>query len=182
MTGFVEAVKQLLSILQWWVSVSPWEAGVRVRAGRHLKALSAGIHLRIPFLDQVFVQTVRMRVATIPTQTVTAADGRTITIGATVGYAIRDVERLYMTLHDAEDTIVNMAARAIADAVASAQPHEMSAAGVGAQATLRLELEQYGLADADIRVTDFALVRAYRLISDLRWQANDKPLETTTSR
>jgi regulator of protease activity HflC (stomatin/prohibitin superfamily) len=180
-TGFVEAVKQILSILQWWVSVSPWEAGVRVRAGRHVKSLSPGLHLRIPLLDHVFIQTVRMRVATIPTQTVTASDGRTITIGATVGYAIRDVERLYMTLHDAEDTIVNMAARAVADVVAIAGPNELFAGMVGSHATARLHLEQYGLADADIRVTDFAIVRAYRLISDKRWSSN-KSLETTTSR
>jgi regulator of protease activity HflC (stomatin/prohibitin superfamily) len=180
-TGFVEAVKQLLSILHWWVVVSPWEAGVRVRAGKRLKRLAPGIHLRIPFVDQAFVQTTRMRVATIPTQTVTSQDGKTVTVGATVGYCIGDVLRLYQELHDAEETIVNKAAQAIAEVLGTSTTPTARQVGERATELAFAEFVGYGLANIEIRVTDFCVVRGFRLISDHRWSTNER-LETAKPR
>lgn len=59
-------IGQLIEFIQrmfvWWVIVQPWEKGIHVRMGKRVKVLNEGIHLRIPFIDQVNIQTTRLRV------------------------------------------------------------------------------------------------------------------------
>lgn len=104
-------------LLVWWVTIMPWEEGVFVRGGKRTRIIKAGIHFRIPFYDQVYVQTTRMRVVQGPLQTVTTMDGKTITIVMNMGYTIQDISRLYNTLYHADQTLCNMMMGIVADEV-----------------------------------------------------------------
>lgn len=153
------------------VMVSPWEQAIRVRAGRHVARLAPGFHLLIPVVDVVHRQTVRRRNSMIPTQTLTTADGHTLIIGASLGYEIADIEQLYRTLHDADDTLVQMAAAAIADAVQATPRGELRPRAAGERLTgeLSRELGAFGLGGVQLRITDFGYIRAFRLVQDQRW-------------
>jgi hypothetical protein len=170
MTTILEVLQKTLGeVLTWWVIVAPWEQALRVRGGRHVRTLGPGIYLRIPFIDMVYRQTVRRRVCTLPTQTMTTRDRKTITLGATVGYVIADIRLLYNTLHDAEATLINIAAQTIAEAVSTRDLLELTPATVAQLASDRLSFDRFGLSECSVQITDWAVIRAYRLISDARW-------------
>lgn len=161
-------VKQILqglqSVVVWWVTVAPWEQAIRVRAGRHVKLLKAGIHLRIPMLDRVYRQSTRLRVSTIPSQVLTTRDGKALTVGLTLSYLISDLLRLYESLHHAEGTLMAMVLSAAAEFV-HRRDSGFSPGDLCSEVGLALNLERYGLRDVSVGVANFATVRTYRLIT-----------------
>ena len=76
----------------------PWEQGIRVTLGKKLTLMNEGVYLKLPLVHKVYVQEKRLRVMSMPMQTVTTADGHPITISLAVGYSIKDIVRLYNTL------------------------------------------------------------------------------------
>lgn len=169
METFTALLKQIGQIFTWWVMVAPWEQALRVRAGKHVRRLQPGVHLRVPFLDTVYVQSVRLRVAHLSIQNVMTRDRKALTTAGAIGYAVADIEQLYQRLHHAQDTLANLAAMAIAATAAQMDADTLTPDSLAEAATARLHFEAYGLTDVSLRVTDFAFVRTYRLISDVRW-------------
>lgn len=178
METFTAFLKQVGQIFTWWVMVAPWEQALRVRAGRHVQQLQPGVHLRIPFLDTVHVQSVRMRLATMSMQTVMTRDRRALTVAGALGYAVGDIVRLYQTLHHAEDTLTNLSMTAVADCAAAELADDLNPAKLAqlTAAAIASTFTTYGLLDVSIRITDFAFLRTYRLISDTRWGTHGSSL------
>lgn len=182
-------VNDLLGTLGRWFSqltfllaVSPWEQVLRVRGGKHVTVLSAGLHLRIPFLDVVYRQSVRRRMAHMCTQTLCTKDGRTCIVGAALGYSIANIQQLYEGLHHGEDTLTNMTAAAVAAFVHAHRHEDVTPSSISASVSAELgpKFQAFGLADVDVRLTDFAYLKAYRLVQDSRWTSNTDFLNTTT--
>jgi regulator of protease activity HflC (stomatin/prohibitin superfamily) len=168
-TTILQLIRQLFTAFRWWVIIQPWEQAVRCRLGKHVRTLGPGIHLRLPFIDAVFIQSIRRRMLHLPTQTVATKDGKTVTLGGAAAYEIADVRKLYETLHDAAGTIENLCLCAIAEVVATHQASECLPIFIGNEATKLVKFEDYGLGGAQICVTDFAFVKTFRLINDQRW-------------
>lgn len=166
-------VKEILDVItgffKWWVIVEPWEQGLRVRFGKHIKKLRAGLHFRIPFLDMVYIQESRMRMVSMSAQTVTSLDGKTITLVSSVGYSIEDVVKLYTSIAQPDSTICNTVLAAIADFVATHDMAELSPGNIEKNARERLERLDYGLRFEEVRITNYAVVKTLRLIMDGAW-------------
>lgn len=179
MNWLFDTISRLVGQVIFWAAVQPWEQAIRVRFGKHVRRLQPGFHLRIPIIDQVHKQTSAWRTSLISTQTLSTIDGATLISGGTVGYVIADIETLYRCLHHAEDTISQIAAAAIATVVQRTAKADLTPALVSESATAeaRLRLEAFGLASIELRLTDFAFVRAYRIVQDQRWVIGT-PLET----
>lgn len=103
-----ELIDYLSKIFQWYIMVSPWEKGIRIRLGNRQKLLNPGTHFRIPFIDTVYVQPCRIRVAHLSAQTATSKDGHSVTFAIAVGYSIADIEKLYNSVNEPERTIANI--------------------------------------------------------------------------
>lgn len=174
-------IQNFTQLFKWWVVISPWEQAVRVRLGKQIKVLDAGVHLRIPFADIVYLQSTRLRLTLLPTQTLITKDGKALTVAGNVGYTIDNILKLYMSLHHAQDTLVAMAQQAIASSVCRSSSDVLSPDALGKAASESLNFESYGLGEAQVNITDFAFVRTYRLISDQRWGGAGDYL-TTNSR
>lgn len=177
--GIANLFSQLGDLLTWWVVVAPWEAGIRVRLGKHIMLLGAGIYLRIPFVDKFYLQSVRLRVITIPTQTLITADGKPLTVGATIQFNIQDMLKLYQTMHEPDETLRNLAASSIAKCVQEKNANELTPMGLGICASADLDFSRFGLALGGISVTDFAFVKSYRLIMDGRHVYQNTPISTS---
>lgn len=171
METFTALLRQIGQLLDWWVIVAPWEQALRVRGGRRVRCLPPGVHLKIPFVDTVYVQSVRLRIAALSMQTVMTADRLPLTVAGALGYTVVDIEKLYRTLHHAHDTLTTMAMMALAESVAKKRAEDLTPESIAAAATAAIDFAQYGLGDASVRVTDFAITRTFRLISDARWGA-----------
>lgn len=151
--------------MKCWYFVRPWEAGILVRCGRWVTPVGPGLHVRLPFFDEVFVQNTRLRVLNLPVQTVTARDGRTFTLSGSVRWRIADVHLAYEKLHTPEDWILNAVLATIAEAIhTESEPPTPSSVSAAAERRLA-EARELGLEIDGVAVTDFVAVRTYRLIT-----------------
>jgi len=166
MNELIATLRQILLSLRLWVTVTPWEQAIRVRLGRSVKLLNAGVHFKIPLIDLIYLQSVRMRIAQLPRQTLETADGRVISLVCSIGYSIADIALLYKTLNHAEDTISNLAQAAIAAHISKSQCSACTPVAIQEALKNSLPLDQYGLSGVEIYVTECAVARTYRVLGD----------------
>ena len=154
----------LTNLFRWWVTIAPWEQGLRVRLGKRVTLLQAGVHLRIPVFDKMYVQTVRRRFSSVPTQTLTMDDGKTVTIAGSLGYTIVDLERLYSTLQHAEATLEAEAQGVISDFIMTHDYSDFTAVALQQHVDAALDFERYGIGQPQFIITTFVCTRTYRLL------------------
>jgi len=152
---------------RWWVVVAPWEEGIRVRLGKTAVALAPGIHLRIPFLDRVYVQSIRLRIITSGSRTVSTLDKKVVTFTLAVRFAIRDVKQLYNTISDPENTLLNHVSASAAEYISQTNSDCLSHKGLEDHVSRDIINEDWGLSDVSAHVIDFAIARTYRLIGNV---------------
>ncbi len=156
----------LSKLLQWWFTVMPWEQAIRVRKGNITKVLNAGLYLKIPFIDSVYIQTTRMRMIDIPMQTLSTIDGNTITIKSAIGYTINDIMILYNSLYHPEMSLSSMVMGYIGEYVRKNAIAEITPENISLSVNSQINQENYGLKDVSVRITTFAIVKTFRLIQD----------------
>lgn len=171
-------IGQIIEFIQrffiWGVTIMPWEEAVHVRLGKRVRVLKAGLHLRIPFIDRVYVQTTRLRVVQLAPQTLTTKDGKCITLVLNMGYNIVDIKALYSTLFHAEQTLANMISGAVSDIISSRDLAECGPAFIEKQAEIYMQQRnEFGLHFEYVKITTFAVVKTYRLLQESHWLAND---------
>ena len=153
-------------IVTWWVIVSPWQQALRLRLGTHQTELGAGIHLKIPYIHQVYVQNTRLLIVDTPNQTVTTADGRVVTLSLVVGYRITDIKRVFSSIQSPKDAVNSLAMGAVSSYVTSHGSAECSVPALEADLVAQLDAKDWGLEFDLIKITDFAFVKTYRFITN----------------
>jgi regulator of protease activity HflC (stomatin/prohibitin superfamily) len=149
-----------------WVIVMPWETGLRIRYGKKVKNLSKGIYFRLPYFDSVYIQESRLRVISLATQTITTLDGKTITLNGAVGYSVTDINKLYDNLYHPETTISNMVMSEVSTFICSKDYKDISHNELEESILNGLKELDYGLEFTYFKVTNFAVVKTFRLIQD----------------
>jgi len=161
-----ELLEYLFNAFKIWIIIQPWEQGIRVRAGVQTKKLFAGIYFRIPYIDSTWVQECRIRSVSISMQTLTTKDLKTITLNSALVYQIEDIEKLYKTLFHPEATIVNMAMSEVSDFVFKNDLINVNPKNIENFVMSKLQAKDYGLKFEQLRITNFAVVKTFRLIQD----------------
>jgi len=150
---------------QCWIVIAPWESGLRVRLGKHATVLKPGPHVRVPFLDRIFVQSVRLRTITDSGQTMATRDGKVLTIAVAVSYAIGDIEKLYLSVSNPESTLLAQIQGMIAEIVSRTGSDAITPRIIEEIVTTKIDALEWGLAQVRLMVTTFAFVRTYRLLN-----------------
>lgn len=179
--GLSTLFRNLGGLFTWWVMINPWSQGLRIRLGKHVKKVGSGIHLKIPGIDKFVIKSIRLRTIDLGIQTITTADGKTVTVAGNISFTIVDVEKLFNTLHNAEDTIADFGMSAIAKYIAVTESNMVYPEAVADHATRSISLSDYGLGNAQLNITDFAFVKTYRFIKDDRRYFGSPSLETHIS-
>lgn len=159
----------IFNAIKIWIIVQPWQTGIRVRNGTKVKKLEGGIYFRLPYFDSIFVQENRLRVAAMPIQTLTSKDIKTITINGAVGYVITDIEKLYQTLFHPETTIANITMSEVADFIFKNNLESINPSSIEEAVISKLNQDDFGLEFKYFKITNFAVVRTFRLIQDQSW-------------
>lgn len=171
MNAFVTWLQGLIRPFKPWVTVKPWEQGVRVRFGKHVHLLQAGMHWKIPFFDSVTVLPVRVRVVSVPTQTAMTKDGKAVTVAMAMQYQIEDLLAVFGQVHHPEQTLMYWAQGAAGGYMRDSNSGEITMQAIAAHVYDELinDVTGMGLGAFRVFVTDFAVVRTFRLIQDTRW-------------
>lgn len=145
--------------------VLPWERAARIRLGNRVKVWEPGLHLRLPFIDHVEPLNTRLRIADVGAQTLTTADGHTLTIGLVVGFKISDPLAALLKMHHPESSCSAIASSAVAGIVGKTQRMFLSAEAVE-QHVLESVARETTYEIEFVRVRNFAYARTYRLLND----------------
>ncbi len=170
-------LEYLLNAIKIWIIVQPWENGLRVRNGKHVKKMKGGVYFRIPYLDSVYIQSVRLRVVSLPIQTLTSKDLKAITLNSAIGYSIVDIEKIYSTLYHPELTLANMAMSEISDYVYKNNLQDLHPQEIERAVIEKLSVGDYGIKVEYFRMTNFAVVKTFRLIQDQSWTSEGITLD-----
>lgn len=167
MTSWLTTIFHAMSQpLKWWVVVAPWEQGIRVRLGKEAITLNPGIHFRIPFLDRIYVQSIRLRIVTSGSLTVSTSDGKVVTTRLTVKFAIKDVKLLYNTVANPETTLINHVSSLAAEYISRTTSTDLSHKSLSEYIDGKLDLGGWGLSEVAVNIIDFAFTRTYRLMGN----------------
>lgn len=178
-TTFVAWLQQLFRGLRPWVTVKPWEQGVRIRLGKHTRLLPTGVFLKIPFADTATVFPIRLRTSFAPLQTLRSLDQRTVTIGLIVRYRIADLLKVLDTLHNPEATLIHMAQGVVSELVATTNAGDIRPDLITRTVVEKIQPSQYGVEDFGILVSDNADLsqRTFRLLNEGRYSDDRTTME-----
>jgi regulator of protease activity HflC (stomatin/prohibitin superfamily) len=171
-------LEYILNAIKIWVIVQPWQQGLRVRTGKKVKLLGPGIFFRLPYFDSVYIQEDRLRVLSMPMQTLTSKDQKTMTINGSIGYVITDIELLYNTLFHPELTVQNICMSEAADFIFKTELTDINPEAIQKVVLDKLNEKQYGMRFEYYRITNFAVVKTFRIIQDQSWVNNGLSMDT----
>lgn len=169
----------MLRGLRPWVTVKPWEQGVRVRLGKRTRLLRSGVFLKIPFIDTATVYPIRKRTAYAPLQTLRSRDQKTVTIGLIVQYRIADLLMVLDTLHNPEATLVHMSQGVVSDFVSTTDAGDLRPDLITKAVIEKVQPSQYGVEDFGILVSDNADLsqRTFRILQEGRYSDERTTME-----
>ena len=154
--------------MKWWLVIASWEQGVRVRFGRNPTRLDPGIHLRIPFVDRIYVQSTRARVLTVENQSLSTKDGKVYTVSIAIHFRICDVVKLYEEMAQPEGVLACDAMSRVAQHIFIKQSKDIDPAAL--EDVINGDMPNYvGLGAVRVNVTGFCHSRCYRMITGATW-------------
>lgn len=167
------ALQQIFSFIKelfsWWVTVLPWERGVRVRFGKRVKKLEPGVHLKIPIIDGVIVRCIRERIAQSNLQTVTTLDGHAVSLQIVISYSIEDIHKSINSVASSEAFVHGKPLGLASEYITTHNLEECTPPVLCEYIESKLNDQDLGIKLTHVRVSNFAVVRTYRLIQDTSW-------------
>lgn len=163
MEWFSTILRGLSRPFQWWIVIAQWEQGLRVRLGKHCEKLDPGIHLRIPFLDRIYVQSIRLRTLSFTGLCCLTKDRKTAVVGISASFSINDMLRLYDSLSSPEHTVEMLVSKNIVNRIGAKSAAELNPNDLEFNLTVP---QDWGISSIGVTVFSFTICRTYRLISN----------------
>jgi len=156
-----------LRLFQAFVVIADYERGVVLRFGRYHRTLGPGFHWIIPFsCEHVLSTNVVPETMNVGPQSLTTADGQSVTLGTVVTFEIEDAKRFLLEVEGANQVIEDAAYGAQARVVMARTweglmqidlPNELAK-------EVRKRARAYGVKVIDVQVSDFTRARTLRLM------------------
>lgn len=170
MTELITRILNFFGQFKLLLMILPWERAVRVRLGSRVRVWDPGWHIRLPFIDEVFLFNTRLRVADTGAQTLTTLDGHTLTVQIVVGFRIDDPLAAMLKMHNPEGTLAALVGSALAGIVSTSARADLSVTVIETRALAGVADSPYAI--DFVKVRTFACVRTYRLLNDPGWASS----------
>jgi regulator of protease activity HflC (stomatin/prohibitin superfamily) len=166
---------KLIEILsQWWHQIIPfiiirdYEEAVLLRFGRFHSVLKPGIHLKLPFFDEVIDQHVVVTTLSLDAQSLYTKDRQNIVVKGLIKYKIADVKTFLLEVYDAQDALSDMSQSIIKNVIMSMTLEECTDTELDNTLSkkVRVEARKWGVEVQQVTLTDLAPIRSFRLIND----------------
>lgn len=166
-----ETLQFIFNSFKFWFIVNPWENAIRVRFGNRQKLLKEGLYFRIPHFDRVYTEEIRLRIMTMPIQSISTKDKITLTIKCAIGYKITDVMKMYNTIHQPETTLSNISMDRITNYLLSVDAKDLDINNLISSVLEKLNETDYGISFDYVKIVSLCEVKTYRLIQDQHWES-----------
>jgi len=161
-------------ISHWWLQIVPlviireYEEAVLLRFGLFNRVLLAGIHFKIPLVDEVLDQHVVTTTLSLDAQSLYTKDKQNIVVKAVIKYKIADVKTFLLEVYDAQDALSDMSQSIIKNVIMSMSMDECTDSELDNTLTkkVRVEARKWGVEVQQVTLTDLAPIRSFRLIND----------------
>lgn len=164
----VELIVQWIDQLLPVVIIPSYEEGVHLSFGKFKKVLTPGIHLKIPFFDEILRQHVVVTTLSLPAQSLYTLDKQNFVVKGVIKYKIADVKTFLLEVYDATDALSDMTLSIIKNIVISLPAEKCIDPELDNILTkkARVEAKKWGVEIQQVTLTDVAPIRSYRLIND----------------
>lgn len=161
-------------ITHWWLQLTPviiirdYEEAVLLRFGMFNKVLLAGMHFKIPLIDEVIDQHVVVTTLSLDAQSLYTKDKQNIVVKGVIKYKIADVKTFLLEVYDAQDALSDMAQSIIKNVIMSMTMDECTDSELDNTLTkkVRVEAKKWGVEVQQVTLTDLAPIRSFRFIND----------------
>jgi regulator of protease activity HflC (stomatin/prohibitin superfamily) len=161
-------------ISHWWLQLVPfviireYEEAVLLRFGMFNRVMLAGIHFKIPLIDEVLDQHVVVTTLSLDAQSLYTLDKQNIVVKGVVKYKISDVKIFLLEVFDAQDALSDMSQSIIKNIIMSMTMEECTDSELDNTLTkkVRVEARKWGVEVQQVTLTDLAPIKSFRLIND----------------
>ena len=161
-------------LINWWIEIKPiviirdYEEAVLLRFGIFKRVLKPGLHLKIPFFDEVIDQHVVITTLSLDAQSLYTKDKQNIVVKGVIKYRIADVKIFLLEVWDAQDALSDMSSSIIKNVIMSMTLDECTDSEMDNLLTkkVRVEAKKWGVEVQQVTLTDLAPIRSFRLIND----------------
>lgn len=173
MTDFLRLVLEVLQFLWPFRPVEQWERGLYYTLGRAGKEVGPGRWPVVPYFMDVRSTSVVPAVVSGPLQTITLKDNCVLSFSVSATVQVRDVRLAINAVDSYQETIQELLAAVVGEALAEADRERFETARRRAgflrelRTTLQAQTEPFGVEIQAIRFTSFVMnVRTYRFMTD----------------
>ena len=175
MPEWLQAIFDFFGRFRIFYIVMPWEQALRVRLGSRVKLTGPGFHWKLPFVDRVFTQNVRLHVVSSCSQTLEDKNGKSIALVACIGFSIRNLLLVYKSVQYLDEALYSWASSEIAEHIED----DCTRLQLEGLVTTGLEKKaaEWGIKIEFCRITDYARTRVFRLMQSDRWSRSNIDLD-----
>lgn len=162
----------------WWTVVTPWEQSMRVRTGKTITVLKAGLHFRIPYIDRIYTQPTRTQIITTPLQTIHTVV-TPITISFNINYSIVNIMELYQSTSEPEQLITSLVQEQTTAVLKDFPSNTLERHILHLTSTEEINntLSKQGLHINNLSIVTYTKADTYRLIQDNHWSHSSNVID-----
>ena len=168
MEALIAAVWGIVLEFWPWTIIDQWELAVLVRRGKIRRIMKPGLRVCWPFIDRKLTEPATLQTVNIQDQTMVTLDRVNASVSGVIQYRVLDLALLWLTVHDHDEAIANVALTAIASHIALESFQELDPVTLAraAQRTLRRETRHWGIRVESFKLTDLADSSVHRIMSN----------------
>lgn len=164
---------KLITLIQsFWQQLSPfyivdmWEKALHLRFGKFHTINEPGLHIKIPFIDSVWHQTVVTQSIHLHPQSITSADYKNIVVRAIVRYDICDAFLFLTKLAHPTDVLVDTTGAMIREIIEERNWEDLVDIEDELTEKIGIKVRDWGICIEKVTLTDLAEIQSIRLIGD----------------
>ncbi len=149
-------------------TIDQYQEAVLLRNGKFKKLCTAGLHMKVPFIDTYLAYHITITTINLPSQSLITKDKRDIVVKGMVKYKVSDVKTYLLEVFDANDAISDVTEGVIKQIVMSKTLDECTDSEIDNLITkkTRSEIKKFGVDIIQVTLTDIASIRTIRLMQD----------------
>jgi regulator of protease activity HflC (stomatin/prohibitin superfamily) len=150
-----------------FVIIDMWERGLHLRMGKFHDIKEPGLHIKLPFLDSVWKQTVVTQSLDLRPQSITSADYKNIVVKGIVRFHVFDTFLFLTKLAHPTDVLIDTSGAMIREIIEERNWEDLVDIENELTEKIGQKVSEWGIGIEKVTLTDLAEIQSIRLIGDV---------------